>query len=145
MCNNYPKGHKEFFHKWIQSYHPVELILFVNRASGYRLYLAVEESGLVYMNRSYWIELLDKRLWTPRDNILQYNISIILSSLEVTALEHLCVIINITRSLTTSWLAGNYHILDGYNLCVLPMGRTVGELETSIQAIQEEGDLILKE
>ena len=84
------------------------------------------------MNRSYWIELLDKRLWTPRDNILQYNISIILSSLEVTALEHLCVIINITRSLTTSWLAGNYHILDGYNLCVLPMGRTVGELETSI-------------
>ena len=81
MCANYPKGHREVFREWVETYHPITLLLCVDRSSGSRQDLSVKGAGAVYINRPYWIELLEKRLRTPVDNILQENIFIIISSL----------------------------------------------------------------
>ena len=81
LCDNYPKGHGELFCEWIETYHPGALLRHIDRASGYCQYLAVEGEGVVYVNRPYWIEFLDKNLQTPGYNILQENIFIILSPL----------------------------------------------------------------
>ena len=87
------------------------------------------------MHTPCWIEFLDERLWTPEYDILQENIFIILSSLEMTALARLCDIIHITICLPTRWLAGSCHILSCYNCSVLSMGRMVDELKTLLEDI----------
>ena len=60
------------------------------------------------------------------------------------ALESLFAIINITICLPTRWLAGNFHIITDYNWSMLSMGRMFDELETLLEDIEEEEDLILK-
>ena len=112
MCGNYPKRRVELFCKWIETYHPGALLLHVERSTGSRQDISAGGSGAVHMNRPYWIEFLDECLQTPGDNILQENIFIILSYLEITALARLCAIIHFTIYLTTRWLVVNYHILD---------------------------------
>ena len=64
--------------KWIETYQPGALLLHAGRASRSHQDLSVEGAGAVYTNPPYWIEFLDERLHTPRDNILQENIFIIL-------------------------------------------------------------------
>ena len=128
LCDNYPKVHGDIFREWIETYHPGVLLLHVERALWSRQYLAFKGSEALYMNHPYWIEFLNERLRMTRDNLLQYNIFIILSSLEMTVLARLCDIIHITICLPTRWLAGNCHILDYYNWSVRSMGRIVDKL-----------------
>ena len=52
-------------------------------------------------------------------------------------------IIHITIYLTIRWLADNYHILDDYNWSVRSIGIMVDALETVLEAIEEEGLIIL--
>ena len=145
LCANYPKGHGNLFRDCIETYHPGALLLHFEIVSGSHQDLVVEGSGEMYTNRLYCIEFLDEHLRTPGDNILQENIFIILSSLEMMALARLCVIINITIYQPTRWLADNCHIFDHYNCFASSMGRMVDELETALEDISEEGGLILKE
>ena len=114
MCDNYPKGRGELLREYIETYQPEALLIHVKRSSGSHQDLDFEGSVAVYMNCPDLIEFLDKLLRTPGDNIQQENIFIILSSLEMTALAHLCAIIHITICLSTFWLKGNYHILADY-------------------------------
>ena len=101
LCANYPKGNRELFCDLLETYHPVEMLLHIERESGSCQYLDFKVTGEVYMNHPYWIEFLDERLRTPRDNLLQENLFIILSSSEISALAHLCAIIKITICLST--------------------------------------------
>ena len=66
------------------------------------------------MNRPYWIEFLDKRMRTPRDNIMQDNLFILLSLLKMMVTARLCAIIYITICMSKRWLEVNCHILDYY-------------------------------
>ena len=67
MCDYDPKGNRELFRKWIKTYHPVLLLLHSERSSGSCQDLDIEGSVVVYMDRPYWIEFLDKRMRTLRD------------------------------------------------------------------------------
>ena len=87
------------------------------------------------MNHPYFIEFLYERLQTPGNNILQENILIILSSLEMTVLARLYAIIHITIFISTRWLAGNFIIIANYNFSVPSIGRMVDGLETALEAI----------
>ena len=100
---------------------------------------------MVYMNCPYWIGFLDDCLWMPGYNILKDNIFIILSLLTITVLARLYDIIHITICLKTCWYAGNCHILSDYNWYVRSMEKMVDELETTIEAIEEDGVLIVNE
>ena len=145
LCANYPKGHGELFYKWMDQYHPGTLLLHVERASGSRQDLCVEGAGAVYWNRKYWIEFLDTQLRTPGSNILQENLFIILSSCEMTALARVCSIVHLSICLPIRWLAGNLHKLSNYNWSVRSMGRVVDLLETALESIENNGNLILDE
>ena len=63
----------------------------------------------------------------------------------MTALARFCAIIHTTIYLTTLWLTCNDPIIDGYNWSVQSMGRMVDDLETALETIGEEGDLIMEE
>ena len=79
LCANYSKVHGELFGKQIETYHPVALILHIERALGYHQDLYVEGAGALYIKCPYWKEFLDKHLRNPRDFILQDNLFIILT------------------------------------------------------------------
>ena len=81
----------------------------------------------------------------PGYNMLKDNIFIILSLLKITVLARLYDIIHITICLKTCWYAGNCHILSDYNWYVRSMEKMVDELETTIEAIEEDGVLIVNE
>ena len=132
LCANYPKGHGELFCDWMHNHYPGVLLFHVERASGSRQDLAVEGAGALYWNRRYWIEFLDERLRTPGDNILQENLFIILSSVEMTALARLCSIVHLSICLPLRWLAGNSHKLERYNWSVRSMGHAVDCLEDAL-------------
>ena len=58
-----------------------KVVFGIERASGSFQDPDVDGRGAVYMNHPFCIEFLEERMRTPGDNILQYNIFIILSSL----------------------------------------------------------------
>ena len=122
ICANFSKGRREHFREWIETNHPGALLLHIEISSWSRQYLAVKGSGLVYINCLYWIEFLGESIRTPGDNIIQENIFIILSSLEMTVLARFCGIIYITICMLTRWLSGKYHILSYCNWSVRSMG-----------------------
>ena len=94
---NYPKGHGDQFKYWLQKYHPGVLLVAVERTSGSRQDLAVEGAAAVYWNRKYYVEFLNERLAADGDNILQNNLFIVLSCMEmismsrIFAIFHLCI------------------------------------------------------
>ena len=145
LCANYPKGHGEIFHEWIEKNHPGALLIHVERTSGSRQDLCVEGAGAVYWNRIYWLDFIDERLRTPGDNILQENLFIILSSCEIVALTRVCSIIHLSICLPIRWLAGNSHKLMEYDWSVRSMGKVIDMLEMILVSIVDNGASIVNE
>ena len=48
---NYPKGHGDMFKIWMEKHHPGSLLLPVERSTGARHNLVVEDAAAVYWNR----------------------------------------------------------------------------------------------
>eukprot|EP00957_Ditylum_brightwellii_P156172 11887431-Ditylum_brightwellii.AAC.1 len=65
LYTNYPKGHGDLFHEWIEHNYPGVLLLHVEQASGSHQDLAIEGAGAVYWNRRFWVESFDERLLVP--------------------------------------------------------------------------------
>jgi hypothetical protein len=83
---NYPKGHGDMFKHWLLKFHPGALLVPVTRTTGSRQDLAMEGAAAVYWNRQYYVEFLDECLHGCNDNILQENLFIVLTSVEMVAL-----------------------------------------------------------
>ena len=58
LCVNYPNGHNELFSKWINHNHPGALLLHIDRTSGSRKSLCVEEADTVYWYMKYGLNSL---------------------------------------------------------------------------------------
>ena len=92
LSSNYPKGHDGLFREWVCEYYLGKLLLHVERAAGSRQDLCTEGSLPVYMNYSYYVDLLDSALCKPRKmknesaSILQKNLLVVLTSSKMIAL-----------------------------------------------------------
>ena len=96
LTANYPKGKGDMFHDWwMEKYYPGELLMPVVRTlGGARQDLAIEGAPAVYMNHKFYVSFLHERLSNKlTDNILEHNIFIILESVEMIALLHICSIL----------------------------------------------------
>ena len=145
---NYPKGHGDFFKHWLKQYHPGALLVPVTRASGSRQDLAVEGAAAVYWNRKYYVEFLDENLRAHgKDNILQENLFIVLTSMEMIALCRVMAVFHFTICMPMRWLAGNTHHLGqtGYNWSSLSMGRAIDALHDAAVEIEKDGSKFLDE
>ena len=132
LCANYPKGHGEEFKEWIKKNHPGELLLHVERASGSRQDLFVEGAPAVYWNRQYCIEFLDEQLRLPsKGNVLQENLFIVLSSLEMVGLSRILSILYLCIVIPVRWLSAKTHTLGKYNWGARSMGRVLDILEAN--------------
>ena len=91
------------------------------------------------------MEFLDERLRTPADNILQENLFIILSSMEMIALTRVCAIIHLAICMPLRWLAGNSHTFGEHCWSVTSMGKAIDTLESNLMMITQDNNKILNE
>ncbi len=114
---NYPKGHGDMFKHWLRKFHPGALLVPVTRTTGSRQDLATEGAAAVYWNRRYYVEFLDECLHGCNDNILQENLFIVLTSVEMVALCRTMSILHFKICMPLRWLAGNTHFIgqQGYD------------------------------
>lgn len=101
LSANYPKGHGELFLEWIRENHPGALLFHVERASGSRQDLCTEGSLAIFMNYPYYVEFLDEQLRKLKTgyqqaSILQQNLFVVLTSMEMIALVRLLSILHIS-------------------------------------------------
>ena len=85
----------------IDNNHPGYLLLNVERGLGLRQYLSVEVDGAIFWNWSYYCEFLYWRIGNPGDDILEENIFIVLSSIDIIAPARVRSILNLSICLTT--------------------------------------------
>ncbi len=118
LSANYPKGHRKPFLEWIREHHPGVLLLHVECAAGSRQ----DTEGLmqIYKNYLFYVEFLDNQLlkycWSNENtSILQQNLFVALTSLEMTALSRLLSILHISLCMLFRWLAEKTHELKDYD------------------------------
>ena len=146
LTSNYPKGHGELFRDWIIKNYPMEFLLHAERAAGNRQDIICMGADAVYINRPLNVEFLDERLRIKDNaNILQENLFVVLSSLEMIAVSRLFSILHVSIVKPFRWLAGNTHKLAQHNWGARSMGRAVdilhtacGELIDDIKKIHDE-------
>lgn len=87
---NYARGHGTMFQYWMVILHPGALLFPTARMlNGTRQDIATEGPLPGYMNRHYYVAFLHQRLCSgtaAEGNILQTNLFIVLSSIEVVAM-----------------------------------------------------------
>ena len=119
----------------------------VARTSGSRNDLAVEFDAAVYWNRKYYVEFLDERLKEARDNILQENNFIVLTSVEIISLCCLFAIFHFTVCIPMMFLARNTNHVGavGYNWLPRSMGKALDAFHDAMVGIEQDGDTFLNE
>ena len=144
---NYPKGHGDMFKHWLHKFHPGALLVPVQRSAGSRQDLATEGAAAVYWNRMYYVEFLDECLRGSNDNILQENLFIVLTSVEMVALSRVMAILHFKVCMPLRWLAGNTHFIgqQGYDWSARSMGKAIDAMYDAMMAIEEDGKLFLDE
>ena len=81
---NYPKGHGDMFKNLLPKYHFGALLV----PAGWCQDLATKEASAIYWNRIYYVEFLDESLQGTKDYILQKNLFVVLTLMEMVALSH---------------------------------------------------------
>eukprot|EP00956_Cyclotella_meneghiniana_P023299 scaffold45195_cov78-Cyclotella_meneghiniana.AAC.1 len=149
LSANYPKGHGELFLEWIREHYPGVLLLHVERAAGSRQDLCTEGCLAIYMNYEYYVmfldEMLRKRDADDKASILQQNLFVVLTSLEMLALSRLLSIIHLSISMPFRYLAGKSHQFRKHGWGAADMSRVIDTLYSKLEDIKESPSLILDE
>ena len=111
LAANYPKGHGELFIEWLKENYPGQLLFHVESTHGSRQDIMFTAALAIAMNRSFNVEFLDYCLWMSdkmkKDHVLQRNLFVVLSSLEMATQARLLSIMYLFIILPLQWLAGN--------------------------------------
>ena len=143
LTSNYPKGHGEQFRDWIIKNHPMEFLLHAERASGSRQDVICMGADAVYINRPLNVEFLDERLRIKgNSHILQENLFIVLSSLEMIAVSRFFSILHVSIVIPFRWLSGKTHTLGQHNWGARSMGRAVDILHTACGQLLDDIKMI---
>ena len=145
LCN-YPKGHGEKFRLWMKKNHPGYYLFRSERSNGSRQDIVAMGSLAIYMNRHVNIDFLHEQVGTPNNNnVLQSNLYIVLSSLEVAATARFFSILHLAVVVPVRWLAAKTHELFSYQWGPRSMGRVVDILHENFTDVLKDPWLIHNE
>ena len=137
---NYAKGDGKEFGFGGTIHHENLLLYPVMRTNGARHDMIIGGACAIYMNAWVYKQFLDEKLKTPdADNILCENLFIILSSVEMIALTHVCAILHFAVNRPMRWLAGHTHKLAKYDWSMRSMSQAIDILHDAFLRI-EKGD-----
>ena len=99
------------------------------------------------LHRRYYIQFLDECLRAHKDNILQENLFIVLTSMEMIALCRVMAILHFKICMPMRWLAGNTHHIGalGYDWSSRSMGKAIDALHDALVEIEKDGSKFLDE
>ena len=121
----------------------MEFLLHAERASGSRQDIICMGADAVYINRPLNVEFLDERLRIKdNSNILQQNLFIVLSSLEMIAVSRFFSILHVSIVIPFRWLSGMTHKLGQHNWGARSMGRAVDILHTACGQLLDDIKMI---
>ena len=135
LCCNYSKGHGNEFNAWMKEYHPGALLFQVESGSGSRQDFTTDGAGAVYMNRNFYVEFLDKSLTAEKDNILQKNLFIILTSSQMIAVSRVYAIFHVAICFPMRYLAGKAHTLGAHDFSIRSMGKVIDTVDEKLKQI----------
>ena len=140
---NYCKGHGDEFNTWMKMYHPGSFLFPVVRGGGSRQDFTTDGAGAVFMNRTYYVQFLDQALTAKGDNILQKNLFIILTSVEMIALSRVYAIFHVAICLPLRYLTGACHKLHVHDFSFKSMGEVINVLDGKLNEIVETPSLFI--
>ena len=140
---NYCKGHGDEFNTWMKMYHPGSFLFPVVRGGGSRQDFTTDGAGAVFMNRTYYVQFLDQALTAKCDNILQKNLFIILTSVEMIALSRVYSIFHVAICLPLRYLTGACHKLGVHDFSFRSMGEVIDVLDEKLNEIVETPSLFI--
>ena len=143
---NYPKGNGVEFKHYAKRFHPDVPLYPVERTTGSRNDMVLEGAVAAYINGWLYKLFLDEALSTPdAANILQENLFIILSSVEMIALSRLFAILHFSINVPMRWLAGKTHTLADHDWSMKKMGTAIDRLHDALVELEEDGTKIVNE
>jgi len=129
--------------------YPGELLFHVESTHGSRQDIMFTAALAIAMNRAFNVKFLDYCLRmsdkTKKDHVLQINLFVVLSSLEMAAQARLLAIMYLFFILPLRWLAGNTHKLASFQWGARSMGRALDVLREKVLQMKENPNLILDE
>ena len=95
----------------------------------------------------YYVKFLDESLRSHKDNVLQENLFIVLTSVEMVALCRVMSILHFKICMPMRWLASNTHWLGqtGYDWSARSMGKAIDALHDAMVVIESDGSMFLNE
>ena len=145
--NNYALGRGEKFMQWVATHCSGELLMPIVQALGGKRQDGLFQGALpVFMARHYFGAFLRHYLCcTDSDNILQHNLFITLSCVEVIDELRVASIFFIAFIFPMRWLDGNTHELDHWDWGERYMPRALDLMHNTFIEIQANGDKFLDE
>ena len=108
--------------------------------------MILEGAAAVYINDWLYKLVPDEQLSTPKaDNILQYNLLIVLSSVELLASSWVFSIIHFTINVPMRWLAGELKDLAAYDWSVVSMSRAIDCVYNALLSIRADSKRLTDE
>ena len=147
LAANYPKGHGALFLAFVRKYYPGILLFHVESTHGARQDIMYSSALAIYINRWLNVEFLDKCLSVTgkKNNILQRNLFVLLTSDEIVAQSRLLSIVYVSCMLPLRWLAGKTHELAKYKWGAYSMGLVLDTFRTKLRALKAVLKLFLNE
>ena len=138
LTANYPKGSAKQFHKFMKTEYPGHnLVPVVRVTGGTRQDLACEGAQALYMNRKYCTKFLDQILQADDANILDRNLSLHLTCLELVASARVHGIVYVSLVLPHRFLSGKCHLFNSrFNAMYMP--KVLDTMEDGLEEIVRE-------
>ena len=148
LCENFPKGLGEVFCQWMMYNNYGEILLHVERAaSGGRQDVASMATMETLWNINYSVEFLDDMIsyFSNSENILEQNLMILLSSVDIIAVSCICYILHTANVILMRWLAACTHKMKEYGWGYISMGKLLDKPKDNLNMIVDQPGLIHEE
>ena len=92
----------------------------------------------------FTFEFLDEWIQGTKDNILEENLFVVLTSVEMVALSQVLAILNFKVCMSLRWLAGNTHNIgqQGYDWSTRSIGKAIDAMYDVMIEIMHDGQLL---
>lgn len=144
---NYEKGKGALFMNWMGTWHKKAYLYGVSRAcGGNRQDIGVEGAIAVFMNLPYYLEFLVWRIRCGHDTgILERNLFLMLSSVEVVSFLRVLCILHISICMPLRWLTANCGDLEQYKFGVAEMPDALDLMDKAFDKVVKDGKKIMNE
>ena len=125
-------------------YHPGSFLFPVESGLGSRQDFTVDGEGAVYMNRKYYMDFLDKSIAAGKSsNILQHNLFLVLTSVQMIVTTRVYAIFHVAICLPRRFLVSKAHKLGDQHWSCRSANKLIVTIDNKLNEIVESPEKLL--